>query len=85
LGFLLYYGALLLAAIYSMKVSHFEPLPERELTMLIPVGISLAVFIVIKSVFSQTENHFIPFILMGMACALIYRIRNATATSASSI
>lgn len=85
LGFILYYGALLLSATHAVKVSHFEKVEERELTMLIPVAISLIVFIVVKSVFSQTENHFIPFILMGMACALIYRIRNKQETSATAV
>jgi hypothetical protein len=75
LGFLLYYGTLLLVAGYAVKVSHFEKAQDREQEMLIPVAISLIVFFVIKAVFSQIENHFLHFTLMGVACALIYRIR----------
>jgi hypothetical protein len=76
IGFLLYYGSILLSAGFAAKVSHFERIEAREDSMLIPVGISLVVFFVIKSIFSQTENHYLQFILMGAACALIYRVRN---------
>lgn len=84
IGFLLYYSALLLSAGFAVKVGHFEMPREREHTILVPTAVSLVVFTVTKSVFSQTENHYLQFIMMGLACALIYRIHSWPADKAST-
>jgi hypothetical protein len=49
-----------------------EPL-NGESALLIPIGLALANFIVIKSVFAQTDNHPIIFMILGMLAALLYR------------
>lgn len=75
LGFLLYYAGILVV-IWHCGTSALDPRAmEREETQLIPIGIALTAFFVIKSIFSQTENHTLQYMMMGMAAALIYRIK----------
>lgn len=80
-GAALYFLSILLVAYASIKISHFNKLNSREEEMLIPLSISLIVFFVIKAVFSQTENHFLQFIFMGAACALVFRARKSQAAA----
>lgn len=75
LGFLVYFG-MMAAAIYRASrtlVAH----PEGEFEWLGPIAIALVNFIVIKSVFSGTENHPIVFMMLGIVAALAYRARQA--------
>jgi len=75
LGFLVYYAAILVV-IYNCAWWGLEDKPrEKEETQLIPIGIALSAFFVIKSIFSQTENHTLQYMMMGMAAALVYRIK----------
>lgn len=75
-GFLVYYGAIVVAIIACVKYGLRAAPPEREETLLIPLGISLTAFLIIKSIFSQTENHTLQYMMMGMVAALVYRIRS---------
>jgi hypothetical protein len=75
-GFLVYYSAILVVIGFCAKYGLRAAPPEREETLLIPTGIALSAFFVIKSIFSQTENHTLQYMMMGMAAALIYRIRS---------
>ena len=74
-GFIVYYGAILMtiyaAGIYGLKAK----IHDREQSLLIPLGISLSVFFIIKSIFSQTQNHALQFMMMGMVAAIVYRVR----------
>ena len=76
IGFFVYYAAILVAIHACAKYGLGTPPQERERTFLIPIGISLSAFFVIKSIFSQIENHLLQFMMMGMAAALIYRIKS---------
>ena len=72
-GFLVYYG-LILSSIYYAINNIYRRLPEmREQIFLQPAAISLAVFLVIKSVFSEQDNHPIIFMIYGIICATIHR------------
>lgn len=73
LGFLLYYGALGYTIFVAGKHAYEAPLRSREQQLLLPVGIALAAFFVIKSIFSQTQNHALQFMLMAMVVAIVYR------------
>ncbi|MDP3769121.1 MAG: O-antigen ligase family protein, partial [Dehalococcoidia bacterium] len=46
---------------------------DPELLLLMPLAAALASFLVIKSVFSQPDNHPIIFLFLGMIVALAYR------------
>ena len=48
---------------------------DREYTFLVPIGIAMLNFLVIKSVFSEEANHPIVFMYIGMIVALAARIR----------
>ena len=48
---------------------------NRELTLLIPLSISISAFLVIKGVFSQQDNHTLVFAMLGMIIGLLYRIK----------
>jgi hypothetical protein len=78
-GFVVYYGMLLTLAALGFRYGFANPEKEGETQMLIPISISLLVFMFIKSVFSQQDNHPLIFMLMGMSVALIYRVRKSIA------
>jgi hypothetical protein len=48
---------------------------EPELELLIPLAIAMVVFLVIKAVFAQDDNHPLVFMMMGILAALSYRVR----------
>jgi len=79
LGFIFYYGAILIAVWSSVKYGIMKIGATREHRLIVPVGISLLVFFVIKTIFSQPTNHTIQFMLMGLAAALVFRIKNGDA------
>jgi hypothetical protein len=47
---------------------------DREKTLLMPLICSMAVFLVIKSVLSQIDNHALAFTLLGLLVGLGYRV-----------
>jgi hypothetical protein len=47
---------------------------DREKTLLLPLICSMAVFLVIKSVLSQIDNHALAFTLLGLLLGLGYRV-----------
>jgi O-antigen ligase len=79
LGFILYYGAIALVIYHAAKHSLLREPESREHTFLIPVAISLSVFFIIKSIFSQMGNHTLQFMMIGMAAALIFRMKHGDA------
>jgi hypothetical protein len=78
LGFLVYYAmfgyGLFTGARHALKYVG----PDRECAFLAPASISLAAFLVIKSVFAETGNHPFYFMVLGMVVALIYRMKSST-------
>jgi len=51
---------------------------------MIPAGIALVNFFVIKSVFAQSDNHAIVFMILGMVVALLWRLRHASSNSSNA-
>jgi len=72
LGFILFYGMFLRLAWTGGKAV-VQLKPEGELTMLLPLAVSLINFVIIKSVFSQDANHPLVFMMLGASFALTYR------------
>lgn len=73
-GFVLYYGILIATLVYAgRQIVAGAPDKDRDLGMLVPVTIALTSFLVIKSIFSNQDNHPIAFMMLGMAAALTYR------------
>jgi hypothetical protein len=81
-GFIVYYGLIALAIYYAGRNALRSVGMTREFSMLIPLSIALANFFIIKSVFSQQDNHAIVFMFLGMIAALSFRIREQAATDA---
>ena len=75
LGFIVYYGMIVMAVWAAGRQLATDRLRSREQAWLIPATIALVEFFVIKTIFSQTHNHKIEFMLLGMVCALLYRIK----------
>ncbi len=75
-GFFVYYTMFVIPVIMSGKFTLSGALwRDRELSLLMPVAVSLTNYIVIKSVFSNPDNHPMAFMMLGMALALIARVR----------
>ena len=71
IGFLVYYGMHIYAAVKSVTTVYKRS--DGELLWLGPIAIALLNFIISKSVFSSLENHPMIFMLLGMVVALVYR------------
>jgi len=75
IGFVIYYG-MFIFALYLAGRKTLSPKPlEGEASLFIPIGIALLNFLVIKSVFAQSDNHPIIFMVLGMLVALLWRYR----------
>jgi len=73
IGFVIYYGMILLA-LYVAGRRSFSPQPlEGEHSLLIPIAVTLLNFVIIKGVFAQQDNHSIIFMVLGMLVALLAR------------
>lgn len=75
-GFVAFYG-MILGAIYHGGLALLKT-REREALLLAPIIVALTNFFIIKSIFSQLENHPIVFMMLGMVAALVYRVRQET-------
>ena len=74
IGFLTYI-TMLSACIYSafrFTIYSFDV----ETEYLFPLGIAMTNFLIIKSIFSQQENHPKAFMYMGIIAALIFRLKS---------
>ena len=76
IGFILYYGFFITSIIYATRYTLKYTGPIREYSFLIPLSIALSNFFVVKSVFSQQDNHPIIFMYLGMMVALAARIKS---------
>lgn len=73
IGFCIFYGMLAWTVVRSAQVSFRTSDPE--IIYLAPAAIALANFILSKSIYSQTENHPLAFLIIGMVVTLLYRER----------
>jgi hypothetical protein len=76
IGFILYYGMILLGIGQAARCGLHTSPDVRESEFLMPIAIAMGNFFVIKSIFSQEENHPLIFMLLGMTVALVYRIKS---------
>ena len=64
----------LLGSAQAFRASAKANSPETAL--LTPISISLLIFVIIKWVLSQDQNHAFVFAMLGMTVALIHRIEH---------
>jgi len=84
IGFVLYYGLLLFMMYLSARAVLLTPKdtdPEQD--FIVPLAIALAVFFVVKLVFSQQDNHPLIYMMMGMLMALFLRIKKSGSSDAA--
>lgn len=77
IGFLVYYGILAFGVKYAGEYALKPRTGHKEFTFLIPLAIAQLNFFIIKSVFSNQENHPLIFIFLGATVALIYQMKMA--------
>jgi hypothetical protein len=76
LGFFVYYSMFAIAIYQAGKHALFRTVGrDDDLAFLAPLAMALMNFIVIKSVFSQQDNHPLVFMMLGMTAALLARAR----------
>lgn len=76
--FILFLTPIGLGAKYTIQTAQQK---ASELQLLAPASVALAEFLVIKSVFSQPDNHPIAFFFLGMTVALVARARQELAAA----
>jgi hypothetical protein len=77
LGVIFWYGMFIIGMVEAARYSVSSQYAGRtEARLLAPLAVVLAGFLVIKWVHGQDDNHSIYFMVLGMICALIYRLRN---------
>jgi hypothetical protein len=79
IGFIVYYAIFVLGAVLAFRESLQSAEKNHETSLVEPIGAALVSFIVIKSVFSETDNHYIIFALLGMLVALVSRRKGMVA------
>lgn len=80
IGFVVYFGIFLTALLYGMK--YLLDAKDGAETLLIPVMIAISIFVVVKLVLAQQENHPLVFILLGALFALCYRTQTKKSADA---
>lgn len=73
IGFVVFFGMFLVALCYALWFVLRAKSPSELLLM--PVMASLSIFFVVKSVFSQQENHPLVFVFFGALFGLCYQIK----------
>jgi hypothetical protein len=81
-GFLIYYGMFGAAIFAASRKLLAERQDDPEMDLLLPALLTLVNFIVIKSVFSQDDNHPVIFMVLSMVVALNCRLAAATPAAA---
>lgn len=85
LGFIIFYGIFAIALFEGGRRSLFAPSQNADRSFILPITVSLTTFIIIKSVFSQQENHPIVFMMLGAMVALIATHKRHPAARRSKI
>lgn len=84
-GFIAFYGAFLIAIFRGASVTLKQK--NYDASFIIPAMVSLINFVIIKSIFSQTENHPLVFAILGLLLASIHKLTpdSSSTTGANSI
>ncbi len=84
-GFVVYFGMFIYATIRAV-MSFLQYLgKDKEILMLRPLIVSLVTFLIIKSVYNETSNHSIIFMVLAMILVLINRVRHEKKEESSPI
>jgi hypothetical protein len=78
LGFLVYYGMFVCGIIGAGRLTLRDNGADRETSYVGAIAASILTFIIIKSVFSQQDNHPLMYMILGMLMAISARILRQT-------
>ena len=73
IGFLIFYGLVIAAIVAAGRRAYADTNEDRDYAFLWPLASSLLIFLVIKSVFSEQDNHPLIYIMFGAVSALACR------------
>jgi len=82
LGFIVYYGMFAIAIFEGFKRLYLSPPKDDDRSFILPLCVALVAFVIIKSVFSQQDNHPVVFMMLGALVALCGRFRHPKRVSA---
>ena len=71
LGFIVYYGMFAIGIFEGGRRSLFTSSQDKDRSFILPITVSLIVFVIVKSVFSQQDNHPLIFMMLGALVALV--------------
>ena len=77
LGLITFYGIFIATITAAVRTILRYPaaFDSREKMLLLPFAVSMTVFVVIRAVLSQEDNHVLAFTMLGILVGLIYRVR----------
>jgi len=84
LGFIVFYGMFGTAIFAAGRVVLSRTEVDPEVGLLVPAGLALVNFFIIKSVFSQDDNHPVAFMLLALVVILDWRSRGVVRASSSN-
>lgn len=84
LGIIFWYGTFLAGIVFSTYYCLSDKYAKRhEAKLLAPLAVILSMFLVVKWVHGQDDNHTFYYLILGMISALIYRLRNSATPSSA--
>lgn len=81
IGFIIYFSMFIIAIIRAIPVAYRA---SGEEGFLAPATMMMVNFVIIKSIFNQTDNHPLVFAVLGMIVALLYRVKRLEAGKEAS-
>jgi hypothetical protein len=85
-GFIVYFGMFLTAIFEVVRIVLARVLPnEDETSLVVPAAIVMVNFVVIKSVFSEEDNHSLFFMVLAMLIALCARLKQSSESSVANM
>ena len=85
MGTMAFVGMFAVAIIYGSRTAILATKEtDKEVFLLIPLATCFCAFLIIKSVFSQEDNHPLLFMMLGMVAALVHRVRSRDTASANT-
>lgn len=77
LGFICFYGMFIAAIVAAIRAILKSPaaLDTPEKTLLIPLTVSMTVFVVVRGVLSQEDNHVLAFALFGLLVGVLSQVK----------
>lgn len=85
LGAIAYFTFIVGGIVYGAKNIQNITRLDLETEYIIPITISLINFFVIKSIFSNQDNHPVVFMMLGMLAALIHRAQQASSAEVAGL